>query len=241
MRTFPNKTPSAVILDMDGTTVRHLNERWINLAEWLDDRAHILGECFSSLFKRKAIDPKEILERIQSGVPHKKPRLYGHRALHTLRRTRGKDVDQIVEPSPHVETLLNTLAELNIPVGLASNGLGKGYGHEVLDTFKLTDFFKATVFREDIQKSKPNPESILLTLKRMDLDLNEGDIVWFVGDRSKDIKAAVAADKLLPFTVVPIAYTPLAGLQVYKEGLTPDHIITSYDVMDKKLKTMIQP
>ena len=53
--------------------------------------------------------------------------------------------------------LLDLFKAHNIPLALVSNGLGKGYGDEVLAAFDLAPYFSAMVFREDIHKSKPDP------------------------------------------------------------------------------------
>ena len=79
-----------------------------------------------------------------------------------------------------------------IPVGLVSNGLGQGYGHDILKTFELESFFAATLFREDIVHSKPNPEPIIKIIQSFNLPDSPETCVWYIGDRAKDIAAAVA-------------------------------------------------
>lgn len=235
MKAMPRKKPSVVIFDMDGTSVRHLNPHLIDFMEWMDNQSYRLNSVLTWAFKRGA--KGNPLQDWDAYEQRKKPRLLVHRAMHSLRR---KEVDQIVEPCPHIYDVLDLLHAHDVPMGLASNGLGRGYGHEILETFDLKQYFKATVFREDIHKAKPNPESILLTLKKMDVQLTKDDIVWYVGDRSKDVKAAIEADKHLPCTVVPIAYTPGAAIKALKESLTPDHIITSYLDMRHRLEPMFK-
>lgn len=233
---LPQQKPRAVIFDMDGTTVRHLNERLINLVEWLDDRAYFFSNILSFIFSRSKQDQQSAHDYLSKRAQRRKPKLYGHRALHRLRR---KGVDQIVEPSPGVYDVLDLLRAHNIPMGLASNGLGAGYGHDILTTFDLKAYFDATVFREDIRKSKPDPESILLTLQKLDISLGDGDVVWYIGDRRKDVKAALRASQALPCQIVPIAYTLNASIQVFKENLAPDHIIMDYAEMHDRLMDLI--
>ena len=70
----------------------------------------------------------------------------------------------------------------------------------------------------------------------MNLTPASNDIIWYIGDRRKDMKAALKAQKALGCTVVPIAYTLDAGVQILKEHLPPDHIIMSYDTMLNRLQ-----
>ena len=167
----------------------------------------------------------------------KKPKLLVRRAFHKV--FQRKEVDQYVEPCPGLYLMLGLLQEHNIPMALASNSLGEGYGHEILETFDLEKYFKATIFRENIVKSKPSPEGLLLALKNMGITPTENDIIWHIGDQAKDIKAALAAQKHLPCKIIPIAYAPSAALAVIEHGLNPDHIIPSYfDMRDRVKKLM---
>lgn len=233
MKSMPRQRPTVVIFDMDGTSVRHLNPHILNILEWLDNQSHKASSLINWAFKRGAQgNPLEDWETYQQ---RKRPRLLVHRAIHKIRR---KEVDQIVEPCPGIYKVLNFLRKHQIPMGIASNGLGRGYGHDILEKFDLKDYFSATVFREDIVHSKPNPESLLLTLKKMDVTLTSEDIVWYVGDRRKDVKAALAAEAHLPCTVVPIAYGFEAAFESFAEQLTPDHIIPSYKDMHDRLRKL---
>ena len=217
------KKPTIVIFDMDGTTVRHINPWILHVLERLDDAYFRLSRIASWIFERKAQGPA--IPDEEAYKTRKRPRLLVHRALHKVRR---KEVDQIVEPCPGVYWVLDLLKSHDIPLGLASNGLGKGYGHDILEKFDLAPYFKATIFREDIHKSKPNPESLLLTLKTMGLTPKEGDVIWYIGDRHKDVLAAMAADTHLPCSIIPIAYGMNSAVAAIEKGLGADHIIMSF-------------
>lgn len=232
---FPFELPKAVIFDMDGTVVQHNDQRMINIAEWLDDRIFAVSSALSWVFRRHAPDIAAELEDLSQKRP---PRLWGHRALHGLRRT---DVDKLVTPSHGVIEFLKTLRDMNIPAGLASNGLGKGYGKDVLEAFDLTDHFAQKVFREDIKKSKPNPESIRRVLDKLNLTLGSQDIVWYIGDRRKDVKAAMKANEVLDCHVVPIAYTDDAAQQIPREHLSTNHVIKDFDLIHALLKEIANP
>lgn len=212
---FSFERPTLVLFDMDGTTVRHINPALISTLEFLDDLIYKVSRLFS---KKKAV--------IDTSEPPSGPRgLLVHRALHKFRR---KPVDQIVQPCPGIFSILNLLKRNNIPMGIVSNGLGKGYGHDVLNTFNLAPYFDVQVFREDIQKSKPHPDPILRALQAFDKEPNENDIVWYIGDRHKDIEAAIEANKLTKCKVVPFAYGINAAIAALKNNIGNDHITMSY-------------
>jgi phosphoglycolate phosphatase len=215
--------PTIVIFDMDGTTVRHVNPKLLHLLETADDFMFKSHRFWGRLFRRG--DKTTIYKVIDDYKARKKPKLIVHRVLHKFRR---KPVEQIVQPCPGIYAVLEFLHARGIPMGLVSNGLGKGYGHEILEKFDLVGFFRSTIFREDITHSKPNPESILLSLKSMAAAVTEHDVVWYIGDRHKDIIAARGAQKHAPCKMVPIAYGLNAALGMLEKDAIPDHILMSY-------------
>ncbi len=208
---------------MDGTTVRHLNPRMLGLMEFLDDTAFKISRVWQWLFERKAKGP--ILLPCPD-TPIKPPKsIIVHKAIHKLRR---KDLDLLVEPCPAIYTVLTLLKRKNIPMAVASNGLGKGYGEDIIKKFNMSEFFPVTIFREDIKKSKPNPEALLLALGRMDITPTENDVIWYIGDRHKDVIAAHNAQKHIKGKIIPIAYALNAAVAIIEKGYTPDHILMSY-------------
>ena len=218
--------PSIVPFDMDGTTVRHVNPRVLGVLEFLDDQIFRA----SQIFQGKKID-HHVVDELK-----KQPRLLVHRALHKFRR---KPVEQIVQPCPGVQTLLNALREANIPIGIVSNGLGKGYGHDVLNTFQLSDYFTAKIFKEDVQRSKPHPDPLLRALRAIKDPLDEADVIWYIGDRHKDVIAALAADDVLPAKVIPLAYGINASMAILEKGLNPEQIIVNYADFTSKISALL--
>lgn len=226
--------PTIVIFDMDGTTVRHLNPRLLHVLEWLDDCAFKISRLWK-WWSKGGKGPIFVEGEI---APLKKtPKLIVHRVMHKFRR---KPVEQIVEPCPGVYAVLDFLHKKNIPLGLTSNGLGKGYGHDVLQKFDLEKYFRATIFREDIRSAKPHPEGILLTLQKMDAALTDKDVVWYIGDRHKDITAVQNAAPHLPCPIVPIAYGLNAAVAVLEKNIGPEHIIMSFHDMLKVLERLFR-
>lgn len=229
--------PTIVVFDMDGTTVRHLNPLVLALCEAYDDTVYNVSKFLGWIVHRRGRGP--ILPEIDLDRDMLvQKRLLVHRAIHKLRR---RSVDKIVEPCPGIYSVLNLLKSHRIPMGLVSNGLGKGYGHEVLRTFVLTPYYRACVFREDISKAKPNPEPILLVLREMGVNLSPQDVVWYIGDRHKDITAALNAQPHLPCKIVPIAVGVNAAVAAIEKGLGAEHVILSYRDMAARLKTLLGP
>ena len=223
--------PDFVIFDMDGTTVRHVNPAMLSVLEFLDNLIYKVARLFS----RK----KEITDF--SDDPARPRGLLVHRALHKLRR---KQVDQIVQPCPGIFLILNLLRHHNIPMAIASNGLGKGYGHDVLKTFNLADYFDVELFREDVQKSKPHPDGILRAMKALRERSRRGEgealTVWHIGDRRKDIMAAIEADKMVEDRVIPFSYGIHAAVAILKNNIGTENIIVSYPDFFERIKPLFE-
>ena len=207
--------PTIVLFDMDGTTVRHINPRLLNALERIDDFFY-----WYSSRKLKHIDIK---------TPKPRPRATVHRILHKVRR---KPVEQIVEPSLGVIEILERLQETGITLAIVSNGLGKGYGHDILERFDLSQFFPVQIFREDFSQPKPHPEPLLKALEALKVDITPQDVIWCIGDRRKDVIAALELQKLIPCQVQPISYGLQAAIAILENHLPPEHILTSYRDLD---------
>lgn len=223
--------PTIVLFDMDGTTVRHINPKLLHVLEKLDDASHKTAKYFSGVFRRR-IDAIPLVE-FRNG---KRPKLLVHRAMHKIRR---KDVEEIVEPCPGIYGILDLLKDQNIPMGLVSNGLGKGYGHDILNKFDLAKYFQVTIFREDITRSKPFPDPILQGVRGMARGPEEKDVIWYIGDRHKDVLAAIAAQDYLPCPVQPLAYGLNASIAVLEHNIGVDHIIMAYPDLEVKLRQLL--
>lgn len=219
--------PDLVIFDMDGTTVRHLDPTILHLFEFLDDTAYRCTKFFSWIFKRSAkgpiVPPTEEKDRKQR---RRKSRVLMHRAIHKVRR---KSVEQIVKPREGVIDVMDFLQSQGIPMALISNGLGKGYGHDILQKFDLEKYYYTTIFREDISKAKPNPESLLSAYKNHPKKIDDDGVIWYIGDRHKDITAAIAANDKMSQRVVPIACAINAAVAVMEKGLGMEQVIMDYD------------
>ena len=85
---------------------------------------------------------------------------------------------------PDTIPMLRRLRELGYRMGVITN-TSREAANRILGAHCLRDFFEVVITREDVKKLKPDPEGILLALKR----LNARDFV-FVGDLIHDSKAA---------------------------------------------------
>ena len=223
--------PTIVLFDMDGTTVRHFNPRILGILEWFDDLIYKLAKVTSRLSGRD-VQPPPLVGREPGG---KRRKMFVQRAIHRLRR---REVDQIVEPCPGIYDLLNLLHVQGVRLGIISNGLGTGYGHDILDTFGLERYYDVALFREDIARPKPAPDAILQALEV--LRPGPEDRVWYFGDRNKDIAAALAARELVPCPLEPFAYNLKAVLAVLEAGLGTDHIVMAWPDLVTRLRRMLQ-
>ncbi len=225
--------PTHVIFDMDGTTVRHINPWILNVLENLDDLSYKIGHWTTNNLGFKKM--KKPLGGVVTRDPEKKKRLLVHKALHSVRK---KDLNKIVEPCPGIFDVLTLLKEHNIPMGIASNGLGKGYGHDILEEFDLEDFFETRIFREDLRHAKPHPEALLKAISSYQQPPSGGDVIWYIGDRWKDIQAAFAAQPHVKADIIPFAYGLNATLHSFVEGkLSPQQRVVDYsDLRELLLK-----
>lgn len=224
--------PTIVLFDMDGTTVRHIHPKLLQILEALDDASHKAAKYFSKLLKREINTPP--LVEIRDG---KRPKLLVHRAMHKFRR---KEVGEIVEPCPGIYDVLEFLQAQNVQMGIVSNGLGKGYGHDILKTFDLERFFSVTIFREDITRSKPYPDPLLQALNGLPRLPAKDDVIWYIGDRRKDVQAALAARAHLPCPVIPLAYGLNAAIAVLENNVGNDNIIMAWPDLMPRLRQSLR-
>jgi len=192
--------PTIVLFDLDGTLVHHVNPRVLQMLEFLDDVSHGSGRLAARF---------RLMRRNQWKARPKTSSLVVHRTIHRLRR---KSVAQMLRPCATMQSVLELLGSNGIPMGMVSNGLGKGYGQDVLDAFDLRKYFTTCIFREDVRQGKPSAEPILRALGSIGRPLRSSDVIWYVGDQRKDITCALAAAGQSGHTILPIAVGARAAL-----------------------------
>jgi phosphoglycolate phosphatase len=205
--------PTIVLFDLDGTLVHHLNPRVLQMLEFLDDCSH-RGARLAARFR--------LMRR--NCVAERTPKLLVHKAIHKVRR---KSVEEMLEPCETMRGVLDRLRSEGVALGVVSNGLGRGYGHDVLGAFDLQKYFSSTVFREDVSRGKPWPDSIITALRGLGRELRANDVIWYIGDQRKDIAAAQAASAALGRTIRPFALGARAALSTVEARISPAQIMWS--------------
>lgn len=193
--------PTIVLFDLDGTLVHHVNPRVLQTLEFLDDCSHRVIRLVARF---------RLMRRQCVGAPRRTPKLFVHRVIHRVRR---KSVEEMLVPCETMRSVLERLRANGVILAVVSNGLGRGYGHDVLEAFDLKKYFSACVFREDVSRGKPWPDSIMAALGGLGRDVRSRDVIWYVGDQRKDIDAAMAASVNLPRAITPVALGPRAALR----------------------------
>lgn len=191
--------------------MHHVNPRVLQTLEFLDDCSHRAGRLVAR-FR---------LARRQRAAG-KTPRLLVHKAIHKVRR---KSVEDMLEPCATMRAVLDKLRRNGVTLALVSNGLGRGYGHDVIEAFDLKQYFSACVFREDVSRGKPWPDSIVTALNCLGRRPRRSDVIWYIGDQRKDIRAAQAASEAIGLTVRPIALGARAALAAMEARLNPSQIM----------------
>lgn len=208
--------------------MHHVNPRVLQMLEFLDDCSHRGGRLVAR-FR---------LARRSRSAAQRAPKLLVHKAIHKVRR---KSVDQMLVPCETMRSVLERLRAEGVTLGVVSNGLGRGYGHDVLETFDLRKYFSAAVFREDVARGKPWPDSIIAALHGIGRELRRNDVIWYVGDQRKDIAAAQAASQVVGHTVRPFALGARAALGAVEARLSPAQIMWSAIDFERAVQTAFAP
>ena len=233
------KKPTACLLDLDGTLMRHKNPKLIANLERIDTVIHILTHPF----KRSKTVPTEmdLTVNVESNP-------LAHRLMHGIRIMRGIAAEDVVEPEKAAEKFLKFLKSKNILIGLSSNAYGRSYGKPVLRYYGLRDYFDALLFRENVRHGKPYAEPVLRAIYSLGLDEDTKQVIWFIGDQAKDMKAIIAAQKYLPkkWMLIPMAfkakestaYIYLSRKKARLKGVSSENYVRDFHDALSKLKKL---
>lgn len=96
--------------------------------------------------------------------------------------------DELSSCPANLETVLNKLRKKYI-LGIVTSRVG-GNLFKLPQLAKYEPYFKTAVYYEDTIKHKPDPEPLLLAVKRLDIKPEE---TIYIGDAATDVQAAKAA------------------------------------------------
>lgn len=178
LRLVKEERKPVMLFDLDGTlldtepaileTYRMLFEKYRTVEEFdADKRIEVLGPPLVDMFKKyfPEKDPYELQDEY---------RAY-NKQIHA----------EYVKPMEHCVELIEYLHNEGYKLGIVSSKMADGVKFG-LDLFGLTDKFDVIVGQDDIKKSKPDPEGILLACKKMNVGIDQ---LVYVGDSVSDIKA----------------------------------------------------
>lgn len=92
-------------------------------------------------------------------------------------------------PFPGISELLSKLAQHNIPWGIVTNKPER-YTLAILDQLPLWPPPATVICPDHVQRTKPDPESVLLALQQINIEPHEA---VFIGDHLRDIEAGLRA------------------------------------------------
>src|SRR2546425_9503719 len=179
--------PKAIIFDMDGTLVSSLP---------------VIYHCENEI-SRKYLKTSLTLEDVVSkfGPP-------AHTIITDMTRSLSEDVQNRAVSDyyecyrshvssrglvfPGITELLRKIKASELQLALFT-GVEKKMMEYTLSPFGLSEFFEVRITADDIQKSKPDPEGILLALSRIKADAREA---MYVGDSPADMIAGKQAGVL---------------------------------------------
>ncbi|MBL4802308.1 MAG: phosphoglycolate phosphatase [Emcibacter sp.] len=215
--------PSAIIFDLDGTLVDSARDLSAALNHVLK-QAH-RPEIHLSKVRHMVGDGARAM--ILKGFAETGP-LPGEKELNNITQDfldyYSENITDKTTIFPGVMTVIQELAQMNIPMGLCTNKAIK-LTNKLIAQIGLADFFTAVVGGDSFEYRKPDPRHLTATLDMMKCPLNRAVMV---GDSDKDILAAKAAG--MPVICVSFGYskTPVSEFN-------PDIILDHYDDFFKAL------
>jgi pyrophosphatase PpaX len=181
------RTPKAIIFDMDGTLVSSLpviyhceneiSRKYLRTSLSLEEVISKFGPPAHTIIK-------DMTQNLPDAVQEKAVSDY-YECYQTHVSTRG-----LVFPG--ITDLLRKIKRSGLRLALFT-GVEKNMMEYTLNPFKLSEFFEVRITADDIQKSKPDPEGILQALSRIKAEAKES---MYVGDSPADMVAGRQAGVL---------------------------------------------
>lgn len=172
---------NTVLFDFDGTLV---NTNDVIIASWQHTYMYYLGRE-ESLEKITACFGEPLLLTMEREFPEVDPR----ESAEVYRNFQKENADELVKIFPGIKELLESLKTDGFRMGVVTSRTRES-AQRYMDMFGIGDYFEEMVSCDDTDIHKPNPEPILLCLKKMGITAEEA---LMVGDSPFDIKCANSA------------------------------------------------
>ncbi len=169
---------NTVLFDFDGTLV---NTNDVIIASWQHTYMYYLGRE-ESLEKITACFGEPLLLTMEREFPEVDPR----ESAGVYRNFQKENADELVKIFPGIKELLESLKTDGFRMGVVTSRTRES-AQRYMDMFGIGDYFEEMVSCDDTDIHKPNPEPILLCLKKMGITAEEA---LMVGDSPFDIKCA---------------------------------------------------
>ena len=169
---------NTVLFDFDGTLV---NTNDVIIASWQHTYMYYLGRE-ESLEKITACCGEPLLLTMEREFPEVDPR----ESAEVYRNFQKENADELVKIFPGIKELLESLKTDGFRMGVVTSRTRES-AQRYMDMFGIGDYFEEMVSCDDTDIHKPNPEPILLCLKKMGITAEEA---LMVGDSPFDIKCA---------------------------------------------------
>ena len=169
---------NTVRFDFDGTLV---NTNDVIIASWQHTYMYYLGRE-ESLEKITACFGEPLLLTMEREFPEVDPR----ESAEVYRNFQKENADELVKIFPGIKELLESLKTDGFRMGVVTSRTRES-AQRYMDMFGIGDYFEEMVSCDDTDIHKPNPEPILLCLKKMGITAEEA---LMVGDSPFDIKCA---------------------------------------------------
>ena len=169
---------NTVLFDFDGTLV---NTNDVIIASWQHTYMYYLGRE-ESLEKITACFGEPLLLTMEREFPEVDPL----ESAEVYRNFQKENADELVKIFPGIKELLEILKTDGFRMGVVTSRTRES-AQRYMDMFGIGDYFEEMVSCDDTDIHKPNPEPILLCLKKMGITAEEA---LMVGDSPFDIKCA---------------------------------------------------
>lgn len=169
---------NTVLFDFDGTLV---NTNDVIIASWQHTYMYYLGRE-ESLEKITACFGEPLLLTMEREFPEVDPR----ESAEVYRNFQKENADELVKIFPGIKELLESLKTDGFRMGVVTSRTRES-AQRYMDMFGIGDYFEEMVSCDDTDIHKPNPEPILLCLKKMGITAEEA---LMMGDSPFDIKCA---------------------------------------------------